>query len=82
MTLRTAFFRPEMHGTNRNPDSLTSKMRERRMAAPREERRGAVVLAPRTESVDPELVRDVTRRVIRPALLEAAIQDTTQEVRP
>jgi hypothetical protein len=52
------------------------------MAPLREEPRGTVVLAPRSERPDPELMRDVARRVIQPALLEAAIQDTAQEVQP
>jgi hypothetical protein len=46
-----------------------------------EEPRGTLVLATRAEPVDPELVRDVTRRVIRPALLEAAIEDAAKEAR-
>jgi hypothetical protein len=43
---------------------------------------GDIVLAPRTGGPDPELVRDVSRRIIRPALLEAAIQDVRQEACP
>jgi hypothetical protein len=61
---------------------LTVKLREPRMATLREEPRGSVVLAPRSEHPNAELMRDVARRVIQPALLEAAIQDTAKEARP
>jgi hypothetical protein len=58
---------------------LTPPPRPRRIAGLREERRGEVVLAPRTVRPDPAVAREAVRRIIQPALLELALQDAAKE---
>jgi hypothetical protein len=49
------------------------------MATLLKEARGSVVLAARSERPRPEIVREFAGRIIRPALLEAAIREAGEE---